>query len=71
MGVGRAGRAVRVSMWEIASDPTEQGALLLRDEEGAARFSSRDGGRTWVPFAGACERSAMGMGDAREANATR
>ncbi len=48
MGAGAGGAVRAVSVWEIAADPSSPGALLLRDEQGAARFSSSDGGRTWL-----------------------
>ena len=70
MGSLTSGRAVRVSMWEIARDPTKPGALLLRDEGGATRFASRDGGRTWVPSMGALG-SASERGDGREVSSPR
>lgn len=47
---GRPGRA-GVAVWRIDCDPVVPGRIVMRAEDGEARFVSLDNGRSWRPVA--------------------
>jgi hypothetical protein len=44
---GTRERSGSIALWRIEPDPAVPGRIVMRDEAGATRFVSGDGGRSW------------------------